>query len=40
MLRSVGGIQNGFITKEIDLPHDWDKLVAKYKDIVPSYVGY
>jgi hypothetical protein len=40
MLRSVGGIQNGFITKKIDLPRNWDKLVAKYKDIVPDYAGY
>jgi hypothetical protein len=40
MLRSVGGIQNGFITKKIDLPRDWDKLVEKYKDIVPNYIGY
>jgi hypothetical protein len=40
MLRSVGGIQNGFITKKIDLPRNWDKLVAKYKDLVPNYVGY
>ena len=40
MLRSVGGIQNGFITKKIELPHKWDKLVAKYKDVVPEYNKY
>jgi len=40
MLRSVGGIENGFITKKIDLPRNWDKLVAKYKDVVPAYTGY
>ncbi len=40
MLRSVGGIENGFITKKIELPRNWDKLVAKYKDVVPVYAGY
>ncbi len=40
MLRSVGGIQNSFVTKKIDLPRNWDQLVAKYKDVVPSYKPY
>jgi len=40
MLRSVGGIQNGFITKKIDLPRNWDELAAKYKDMVPQYKSY
>ncbi len=40
MLRSVGGIKNDFVTKKIDLPRNWDKLVAKYKNIVPNYVKY
>jgi hypothetical protein len=40
MLRSVGGIENGFITKKIELPRNWDKLVAKYKDVVPVYNKY
>jgi hypothetical protein len=40
MLRSVGGIQNGFITRKIELPRNWDKLVAKYKDVVPTYKTY
>jgi hypothetical protein len=25
---------------KIDLPKNWDKLVAKYKNVVPTYVGY
>jgi len=40
MLRSVGGIQNGFITKKIEFPRNWDSLVAKYKDVVPVYQAY
>jgi hypothetical protein len=40
MLRSAGGWENSFVTKKIDLPRNWDKLVAKYKNIVPSYNGY
>jgi hypothetical protein len=40
MFRSVGGIENGFITKKIDLPRNWDKLVEKYKNIVPVYKSY
>jgi hypothetical protein len=36
------GVYRGFggITKKINLPANWDKLVAKYKDIVPTYVMY
>jgi hypothetical protein len=40
MLRSVGGIQNGFITKKIELPRNWDKLVEKYKNVIPVYQAY
>ncbi len=40
MLRSVGGIENGFVTKKIELPRNWDKLTAKYKNIVPVYKKY
>jgi hypothetical protein len=40
MLRSVGGIENSFVTKKIELPRNWDKLVAKYKDVVPVYKKY
>ncbi len=40
LLRSAGGWQNSFVTQKIDLPRDWDKLVAKYRNIVPTYAGY
>jgi len=39
-LRSVGGIQNSFVTKKIELPRNWDELVKKYRNIVPVYVEY
>jgi len=29
-----------WVTKKITLPANWDKLVAKYKGIVPSYLKY
>ena len=28
------------LTKKIDLPANWDKLVAKYKSVVPTYARY
>lgn len=28
------------VTKKIELPANWDKLVNKYKDLVPSYIRY
>jgi hypothetical protein len=31
---------NSFVTRKINLPRNWDKLVAKYKNVVPSYAGY
>jgi hypothetical protein len=42
LLRSAGGsmMGNGFVTKKIDLPKSWDKLVARYKGIVPTYFRY
>jgi hypothetical protein len=40
MLRSVGGIEDSFVTKKISLPKNWDKLVEKYKDVVPTYKAY
>ncbi len=40
LLRSAGGWENSFVTKKIDLPRNWDKLVAKYKNLVPTYAGY
>jgi hypothetical protein len=29
-----------FVTKKVEFPKNWDKLVAKYKNIVPTYVRY
>jgi len=40
LLRSAGGWENSFVTKKIDLPRNWDKLVAKYKNVVPTYTAY
>lgn len=40
MLRSVGGIENDFVTMKIDLPRNWDALVKKYRNVVPVYSGY
>jgi len=40
LLRSVGGIENEFVTVKINLPSNWDQLVRKYKNIVPTYVKY
>ncbi len=40
LLRSVGGIKNDFVTKKIRLPRNWDELVEKYKDVVPTYARY
>ena len=39
-LRSVGGIQNSFVTKKIELPRNWEELVKKYRNIVPIYTEY
>jgi hypothetical protein len=40
LLRSAGGWENGFVTRKIELPGNWDKLVEKYKNVVPTYVSY
>jgi hypothetical protein len=42
ILRCVGGIGfgNSFVTKKIELPANWDKLVEKYKNITPTYARY
>ncbi len=42
ILRCVGGIGfgNSFVTKKIDLPANWEKLVAVYKNIMPTYAKY
>lgn len=29
-----------FITRKVELPANWDKLVRKYRDIVPNYARY
>jgi hypothetical protein len=38
----IGFVQGGPqpVIKKAELPANWDKLVAKYKNIVPSYVRY
>jgi hypothetical protein len=38
--RSAGGFGNSLVTKKIELPKNWDKLVAKYKSLVPDYEKY
>jgi hypothetical protein len=40
LLRSAGGWDNSFVTRKIDLPRNWDKLVAKYRNVVHAYAGY
>jgi hypothetical protein len=39
LIRSVG-FGNEFITRKIELPRNWDKLVEKYKNVVPTYAEY
>jgi hypothetical protein len=29
-----------YVTKKLPLPKDWDKLVNKYKNLVPVYAKY
>ena len=38
----MGFIQGGPppVTKKIELPKNWDKIAAKYKNLVPNYVQY
>ena len=31
---------HGWMTKKVELPANWSKLVEKYKDVVPTYVLY
>jgi hypothetical protein len=38
--QSAGGFENSFVTKKITLPRNWDKLTAKYRNLVPAYVKY
>ncbi len=42
LLRSAGGIglQNTFVSRKIELPAAWDKLVGKYRNMVPLHVRY
>jgi hypothetical protein len=35
-----GGWSTEFVTKKIDLPKDWNNLVAKYESIKPEYLLY
>lgn len=37
MLKAFGG--KG-VTQKVELPSNWDKLVARYKNVVPSYTAY
>ena len=36
----IRGSRHDKVTQKIDLPANWDKLVEKYKDLVPTYVRY
>jgi hypothetical protein len=42
ILRSAGPgfFENELVTKKIELPKNWDKLVAKYKNLKPNYEIY
>jgi hypothetical protein len=42
LLRSAGPgfFENALVTQKIELPKNWDKLVAKYKDLKPNYERY
>ena len=38
--RSAGGFENDFVSRKIELPRNWNSLVAKYKNLVPVYEKY
>jgi hypothetical protein len=38
-LRLITGGRS-WVTKKVQLPANWDKLVAKYRDVVPTYAKY
>jgi hypothetical protein len=42
LLRSAGPgfFENEFVSRKIELPENWDKLVAKYRKIKPNYERY
>ena len=35
-----GFFNNALVTKKIELPKNWDKLVAKYSNLKPVYERY
>jgi hypothetical protein len=37
---AMSGFGNEFVTKKIELPENWDTLVAKYRNVVPVYEKY
>jgi len=36
----LGGCRINLVTHKIELPKNWDRLVKKYQDVVPTYVNY
>ena len=36
----LGGYRINLATHKVELPKNWDKLVKKYQDVVPTYVNY
>jgi hypothetical protein len=40
LLGSAGGFGNNFVHRKIELPANWEKLKAKYGNMVPTYVKY
>ena len=36
----VSGSVSNWVTKKVELPANWESLVKKYKDVVPTYVRY
>ena len=36
----ISGSPRPSVTKKAELPANWDKLVAKYKNVVPTYAMY
>ena len=40
LLQSAGGFKNSFVSKKITLPANWEKLSAKYRNMVPNYERY
>jgi hypothetical protein len=40
LLQSAGGFKNSFVSREITLPQNWEKLAAKYRNMIPNYERY